>query len=110
MVRSRGKRGERLWTSPPGVPKAALEAYSLGLIFDQRLDFKAHTRHVTKRAARLATFLARVCRCYSGIPPDKAVQAVRTCVLPTLLYGSKRHLGGIVYVGILRPPLDVFCA
>lgn len=59
----------------------------LGVLFDRKMSFKAHTKEACSRASKVTNGMRILSGCYKDTPTDSLLKAVRTCVLPILTYG-----------------------
>jgi len=59
----------------------------LGVLFDRKMSFKAHTKEACSRASKVTNGMRILSGCYKGAPTDSLLKAVKTCVLPILTYG-----------------------
>jgi len=59
----------------------------LGVLFDRKMSFKAHTKEACIRASKATNGMRILSGCYKGAPTDSLLKAVRACVLPVLTYG-----------------------
>jgi ribonuclease HI len=82
-----------------GVTKPGTPALRwLGVWFDSKLKFKRHVRERFQKATRLANHLRGLAKTIHGPPAHSLRLAVKTCVLPTALYGSEAW-----YAGRMKP-------
>ncbi|RYO81946.1 hypothetical protein DL766_008345 [Monosporascus sp. MC13-8B] len=61
----------------------------LGVWFDRKLTFKRHVAERAAKAMALAQHLRSLANTKYGPPADSLRKAVRTCVIPTALYGTE---------------------
>lgn len=61
----------------------------LGVWMDRKLSFLHHTRHWAAKGMAVAAHLRRLNKTVIGSPPHLVRQAVKTCILPTALYGAE---------------------
>lgn len=66
----------------------------LGVYFDRKLKFRRHVEVRAAMAAKVANHLKGLAAVTRGPPADGLYKAVRTVVLPTLLYGSEAWYKG----------------
>ena len=60
----------------------------LGLVFDRRLTWKEHLKHVTSKATRMMISLAPICKTNWGLPSEATKFLYERAILPIILYGS----------------------
>ena len=60
----------------------------LGVTFDPKLSWRAHTNSVTTKAIRWTQQLWRLAKASGGLPPARARQLYNTVVIPALTYAS----------------------
>lgn len=66
----------------------------LGVWFDRKFRFKRHVTERVEKARRVAYHIRSLARIAHGPPAASLRQAVITCVLPSVLYGSEAWYGG----------------
>ena len=71
----------------------------LGVWFDRKLSFKRHISERAAKARQVARHIRGLARTSDGPPASALRKAVITCILPSILYGTKAW-----YVGRTKPP------
>lgn len=79
----------KYWKPGGKLPKPKPTVKWLGVVLDSRLSFKPHVKHRRSEARKVVSMLKKVNGADKGLPLESAVTAVKTCVLPSLLYGSE---------------------